>query len=428
VASCAGAPCHGKVTKGNKVVWQTEYTLWKQTDNGGNALDQHADAFRHLTNSRSKEIARKLGIGAPEEADLCLDCHADNVPAARRGEKFKLDMGVGCEACHGGSERWIKPHDTALRPHPKNLADGMYPTDQPVAQAELCSSCHVGTRDKFVTHRMMAAGHPRMKFELLVYTLTRHTHFDWDTVAIRNPQREKRVAAGIQFWAIGQAVIAKRQLELLLDSERGFAGIWPELVLYDCHSCHHKMADARWQPRASIGHPPGSPHWNDSSLLMVRHALAAAAPEEEEGLAEASRGLHQAALRGSDALRSAARNLVQRLDRAIARLDSWQPSTDAVRRALASLLAEGSRGEYLDPAAGEQAALASQALIDNLRHLGALSPTQAGAMMDIAADLAARLDNHENYDRAATRAACAKLASLLSKPTAPDGSDAARPN
>ena len=56
--------------------------------------------------------------------------------------------------------------------HADNVAHGLYPTNDPVAQARLCLSCHFGNKDKFVTHRMMGAGHPRISFELDTFAQT----------------------------------------------------------------------------------------------------------------------------------------------------------------------------------------------------------------------------------------------------------------
>jgi hypothetical protein len=68
--------------------------------------------------------------------------------------------------------------------HAGNVKRGLYPTDEPVAQARLCLSCHFGNKDKFVTHRMMGAGHPRMSFELDTFSQTQPPHFvadaDWE--------------------------------------------------------------------------------------------------------------------------------------------------------------------------------------------------------------------------------------------------------
>ena len=81
VASCASSMCHGAVdTWKNSPVLQNEYITWSRSD-------KHARAYTLLLNTRSKEIARRLGLKEPAHASaLCLDCHAHNVPESRRGD------------------------------------------------------------------------------------------------------------------------------------------------------------------------------------------------------------------------------------------------------------------------------------------------------------------------------------------------------
>ena len=43
-----------------------------------------------------------------------------------------------------------------------------------------CLSCHFGDETKFVTHRLMGAGHPRLSFELDTFTAIEPAHFDVD--------------------------------------------------------------------------------------------------------------------------------------------------------------------------------------------------------------------------------------------------------
>ena len=90
---------------------------------------------------------------------MCLDCHADNVAVERRAKGFQLSDGVGCEACHGGAVNWLGQHISGAADHGANLLAGMYPSEDPVARARLCLSCHFGTADRFITHRIMGAGH-----------------------------------------------------------------------------------------------------------------------------------------------------------------------------------------------------------------------------------------------------------------------------
>src|SRR5690606_12265939 len=148
-------------------------------------------------------IARNLGLKEPaHEARLCLDCHAHHPPPAQRGERFRVEDGVSCEGCHGPAEGWIKSHVAPGATHADNVARGLYPTEEPVAQAKLCLSCHFGNRDKFVTHRMMGAGHLRMSFELDTFAQTQPPHF----VADADWQRRKGRWDTVRTWAIGQAL------------------------------------------------------------------------------------------------------------------------------------------------------------------------------------------------------------------------------
>src|SRR5438105_1641438 len=95
-------------------------------------------------------------------------------------------------------------------------ANSLYPTNEPVAEAKLCLSCHFGNADKFVTHRMMGAGHPRMSFELDTFSQTQPPHFvvdaDW--------YERKGVYDGVRVWAVGQALAAAELIDVLLDPTR----------------------------------------------------------------------------------------------------------------------------------------------------------------------------------------------------------------
>jgi hypothetical protein len=104
VVNCANSLCHGSVQPWKDAnVLQNEYVTWSR-------VDKHARAYKVLFNEQSARIARNLGLGNAAEAKVCLDCHAHNVPKAQRGERFKFDDGVSCEACHGPSERWLPKH------------------------------------------------------------------------------------------------------------------------------------------------------------------------------------------------------------------------------------------------------------------------------------------------------------------------------
>src|SRR4051812_19830470 len=165
VGSCASSLCHGAVeTWKDSSVMQNEYITWSRSD-------KHARSYSVLLNERSKEIAKKLNLPQPaHKSDLCLDCHTHNPKPAQRGENFQLTDGISCEACHGPADRWVKSHVEPDATHQNNLSRGMYATNDDVLRARLCLSCHIGNQEKFVTHKIMAAGHPRMSFELDTFT------------------------------------------------------------------------------------------------------------------------------------------------------------------------------------------------------------------------------------------------------------------
>jgi hypothetical protein len=121
VATCASSVCHGKLTaQSGRDVALNEYQIWSHDD-------YHSRAYRDLINPQSQAIAAKLGLASAATSKLCLDCHADNVPATLRGPKFQLTDGVQCEACHGGAEKWIETHAQKGVPHSDNVARGTVP-------------------------------------------------------------------------------------------------------------------------------------------------------------------------------------------------------------------------------------------------------------------------------------------------------------
>ncbi len=402
-SSCSGPVCHSaKQELAN--IYGDEWLVWREDD-------RHSKAYEVLKNSESKRIAKNLGYEQPAwEVGICLDCHADHVSKDMRGPRFKLSTGVGCESCHGGSQDWASKHDN-VRPHSENLADGMYPADEPVARAALCTSCHYGNKDKFVTHRIMGAGHPRMSFELQVFSNIQPAHFvvDDDYLA-----RGKKAEEGMKVWAIGQVMSVRASIDALLDPKRNRDGAWPELVLFDCHACHHAMSEKRWRSRASTGTlGPGVPRLNDSSFLMVRYAFTAVDADGAKDFARDLNELHSAVSESEVRKRAVATGMRDRLDALIPKLDTWEVDAQAVRSVLKALLRDGTRGEFLDYAGAEQASLASQALFENLYTLGALSEATLDKVAAENETLLAIVADEENYSRAKATASFKRLAALV---------------
>ncbi|HUP31269.1 MAG TPA: multiheme c-type cytochrome [Usitatibacter sp.] len=357
VVNCANSLCHGSVSpwKDSNIL-QNEYVTWSR-------VDKHATrAYQVLFNERSKRIVANLGYKEPaHQVKLCLDCHSHNPPASRRGERFKATDGISCEACHGPAEGWIRSHVAPAASHADNLAHGLYPASDPVAQAKLCLSCHFGNKDKFVTHRIMGAGHPRMSFELDTFSQTQPPHFvidadwvkrkgEWDTVRV---------------WAIGQALAASELLEVLLDPKRSRDGLFPELVVFDCHACHHSMRDLRWN--SGSGASPGRIRLNDANLLMLRQIARRSSPGVDAEAFEARIAeLHRAvAGDGGDPL-EAARALHRTLEGLVRHLATRRFTSADLRGMLQGLVDDGLNGRYRDYAGAEQATMAIGSLMDFL--------------------------------------------------------------
>ena len=362
VASCASSVCHGatQAFKGSNVM-QNEFALWQE-------FDPHATkAWQALTGDKGQAIARKLGLGDATTAKVCLDCHTDNVASAQRGDKFQLSDGIGCEACHGGAELWISSHAEKVATHADNLGKGLYETEDPVKRSQLCLSCHMGTTDRMITHRIMGAGHPRLAFEL-------------DTFTWLNPQykvdddylRRKGAWNGVRDWGVGQGVAAANLLDVLLDERAGWQGIFPELVLFDCHACHKPMSAGRWGPRQGTGLGPGVVRLNDSNLVMFRLLLSVVDRSAADRVQQQTRELHQATLRDRAATFAAARTLRDSVRAALPGVGSFDFDQGALAPILTSVIADAERGEFRDFAAAEQAAMAVQSVVVAFKNAGAL--------------------------------------------------------
>ncbi|MDG1203840.1 MAG: multiheme c-type cytochrome [Pseudomonadales bacterium] len=283
VATCASGVCHGSVRGRDATsVLQNEYVVWSR-------MDRHRIAYQTLLTPESKNIATKLGIGKAHEAKICLDCHADNVAIEKRGEKFQIEDGVGCEACHGGAQRYISSHVDVDSNHSANLSAGLYPTDQPKERAELCLSCHLGNGEKMATHDIMGAGHPRISFELDTFGALQPPHYVVDD----DYKAEKWHGSQIDLWAIGQVTAAKQTLALIDDRlEQG--GLFPEIALFDCHACHHSMSEKRWVASERSALPPGAVRLNDANFVILLAIAEVMADGSDVALTSELKTLHLA--------------------------------------------------------------------------------------------------------------------------------------
>jgi hypothetical protein len=376
VATCAGSTCHSRPVASGLVVRQNELITWQDPHSEAGA---HSRAWKVLTQARGEAIAQRLGIGPAEKAAECVACHADPAPAAQRGPRFQISDGVGCEACHGGAGGWIASHYAVGATHAANVERGMVALDDPKTRAARCLDCHFGGKgeNQFVSHRLMAAGHPQIDFELDLFTsLQKHHDIDADYVA-----RHKVVAGPVKTWAVGQAMALDRTLTLYGSRHPG--GVFPDFVFFDCQSCHRTFSsdDPKWRPVSEPNPgrpiPVGTPPFNDANMIMLSAAAKVAAPALAGRFETESREFHQAlaqngavATQRAAALAATSRSLAD----AFAKRDFSRADTLAIFEGL--LTGETAR-RYTDYAGASQAVMAADTLLNGLVAQGAIDRAQA---------------------------------------------------
>jgi len=364
VASCAGSSCHSRQVESGINVRQNELITWQDPSSIAGA---HSRAYRVLGEARGQAIIRKMGLGQDGIARQCLGCHADPTPASLRGAKFQISDGVSCESCHGGSRNWLASHRAVGGTHAANVARGMRALENPKVRASVCLDCHFGGSrpGQFVTHEIMAAGHPRVAFELdLFSSLQQHWDVDPDYV------QRKGYAGGVKTWAIGQAMALERALTLYNEPGRG-RGAFPELYFFDCHSCHRPISDdpkARptWQANPGRPIPPGTPPFNDENMIMLSAAAKVVAPGLSARLDADSRAFHAALARDrGESLRAAAKlaGTARALSDAFAARSFSRNETLAI---IDTVLAGEVSRRYTDYSGSAQAVMAADTLLNAL--------------------------------------------------------------
>lgn len=382
VATCAGSTCHGRLEGDGKVVRQDELMRWQEPSTPGGA---HSRAFAVLKGARGQQIAATLGIGDAASAPMCLGCHA--TPArGERGPRFLTSDGVGCEACHGGASGWVASHYAVGASHAGNVARGLIPLDQPVARASVCLDCHFGGagEGQFVTHRIMAAGHPRITFELdLFSTLQQHWDEDADYAA-----RKRRVDS-VRIWAVGQAMAVNRALSLYRSPSLGAEGAFPEFYFFDCHSCHRRIYDQAdrvktWQANPARPIPAGMPPFNDENMIMLSVAARVAAPGMAARFDAEARAFHASLAKDRVAAVAAAARLAETSLSLARALDGARFSGGMAQAVVDQVASNVTAQRFTDYAGSAQAVMAIDTMLNALVKSGQVT---LGAAAGIRADI-----------------------------------------
>ncbi|MEP2234186.1 MAG: multiheme c-type cytochrome [Alteripontixanthobacter sp.] len=383
VASCAGSTCHGRAEGNGEVVRQDEIASWQEPSSSTGA---HSRAYAVLGGRRGKQIAASLGIGAATSAPQCLGCHATYVPASKQGARFLTADGVGCESCHGPSGGWLASHYAKPATHAANISNGLIPLDRPQVRAQNCLDCHYGAAgsNQFVTHEMMAAGHPRVAFELDLFSaLTQHWDVDADYIA------RKGRPDSVRMWAVGQAEAVRRQTDLFARPDYGQQGMFPEFYFYDCHSCHRTITDGpqrklTFETNPGRPIPFGNPPFNDENIIMLNAVAGVLAPQQGAAFDKASKDFHRAMGTSRRAAQEAAIELRGRAGALGNALAGRSYSSGAAFQVIAAIAERSNRAKLTDYSGAAQSVMAVDTLLNALVREGRIS---SGAAAGIRANI-----------------------------------------
>lgn len=401
VASCAGSTCHAATQPlGRHGLRQDEYFTWQQRD-------PHARAYAVLLNERSRRIGRVLGL-RPQEAPECLVCHTDHPEPAQRGERFLLGDGIGCERCHGGSERWLAEHTRPGLSLDDKQAMGMYPTWQPRERAALCLACHQGDAQHPISHAMMVAGHPPLLFELDTFGALAAPHHDLDA----DYQQRKGDPDSARVWVVGQAVAAEKLLAALAQPEL-VQGLFPDLMQFDCQACHHRMSEPYWRAGRAGAVPAGTPPYADSSLQWLSLWLGVMAPDLVVDWQAHWQKLQRAQRLGAPAVHAAATAQLQFLSQSVMprlqRVQATPAQLRALLREIGGLRSGAWSGDFHH---AEQAAMTAMVFAEALRARGHEPPAALGTAIN---RLYAAVGERERFDPQAYERALEQLATVAAR-------------
>jgi hypothetical protein len=410
--SCAATSCHGSVrpVAGSRIL-QTEYSTWI-------LKDKHSRAYQALTGDVGERMARILKLGAKaEESPKCLVCHALYTKPEQQGRKFEIAEGVSCENCHGPASGWLGPHTTTGWPHEKSVQLGMNETRNVIHRTEKCLECHLGTKDKFVDHEMIAAGHPDLYFELDSFSAVMPRHWKQPLESEAGKPIEDPAWVGVRDWSAGQAVQLRAAMERLTWRAKGDRydkkDVWPEYAELSCFACHHSLGPAKdsWrQEHGYAGRRPGDPAWNTSRFvvfrLMAQQVDASTAQELEKSLESVSAEMSKlnpdrnSVVAATSAAAPVARRLADHLAgmqyNAALALGTMQKITDNAEEI-----------SLADERAAEQAAMALDSLY--IAYSKETKPTNAAEVRAAINGLFQQLENPSSYNADQFAAALRKI-------------------
>ena len=391
-------------------------------------MDKHARAYQALTGDVGERMARLLKLAAKaEQSPKCLACHALYTTPEQRGRAFEITEGVSCENCHGPAQAWLGQHTEHESPdkHARSLQLGMADTRNVIHRTERCLSCHLGTKEKFVDHEMIAAGHPDLFFELDSFSAVMPRHWKQPRESapakpVTGPEGEASWT-GVRDWSAGQAVQLRAAMERLAwraKNERyDKKDAWPEYSELSCFACHHALGPAKdsWrQERGYAGRRPGDPAWNASRYMVFRVIARQTDPE-------AAQELHRRLAAVSDemsklnpdraAVTSAAAAAAPLAQRFAEQLATINYDSALALRVMQGIAQDAEAISLGDERAAEQATMALDSLY--IAYSKQASPPNAAEMRAAINGLFQQLENPSAYDADRFASALKRIGQLL---------------
>lgn len=371
VASCAGSTCHGHSVADGTPVRQDELKLWQEESSPTGA---HSRAYRVLLEPRGQGIIRRMGLDSAGVQRECLGCHAS--PGST-----KVSDGVDCETCHGAAGSWISTHYTVGASYRRDVSQGMTDLVSPSTRASVCLDCHLSGdgEGQFIYHRIMAAGHPRISFELdLFSTLQQHWNEDADYL-----QRKGTKTNSMRTWAVGQAEAVNRSLALFSEPAKGMDGIFPEFTFYDCQSCHRRIYDGEDAHVTAIPNPGrpmhlGMPPYQDENMITLLAAARVVAPDLAGQFEARSKAFHAAMGQGRTQAVTAGQALRQTANALADRFSSTSFSRAQTFSIMETIAGDAIATRFTDYEGAVQSVMAIDTLLNGMVNQGMVSAGAAG--------------------------------------------------
>lgn len=414
--SCAATSCHGSVkpVAGSRIL-QNEYSTWI-------LQDKHSRAYQALTSDVGERMARILKLGSKaEESPKCLNCHALYTTPEQRGRNFEISEGVSCENCHGPASAWLGPHTTREWTHEKSVAAGMTDTRNVIHRTEKCLQCHLGTKEKFVDHEMIAAGHPDLYFELDSFSAVMPRHWKEPRESAPGQPAEDATWVGVRDWSTGQAVQLRAAMQRLSWRAKGERGdkkdVWPEYSELSCFACHHALGPAKdsWrQAHGYDGRRPGDPAWNESRYVIFRLLAKQVDPSSAQELDRQLDAVSQEMSKlnpDRHAVVNSAETSIPLAQALAERLATLQYDRAGTLRLMQAITADADEISLADERAAEQATMALDSLY--IAYSKDAKPGNAAEIRAAINELFQQLENPSSYNADQFAAAMRRIHRLL---------------